>query len=73
MVRQALKRYDEQHQQSVEGADMLPTDRSYESLFAAIVHEKTSWILFVEIAIWYVPGSPFITMMRRLALDQRLV
>lgn len=40
MVRQALKRYDEQHQQSVEGADMLPTDRSYESLFAAIVHEK---------------------------------
>lgn len=40
MVRQVLKRYDEQHQQSVEGADMLPTDRSYESLFAAIVHEK---------------------------------
>lgn len=40
IVRQVLKRYDEQHKVLTEGADVLHNDRSYESLFAAIVHEK---------------------------------
>lgn len=42
-VRQALKCHDEQQQQQhnqVEGADALHNDKNYESLFAAIMHEK---------------------------------
>lgn len=45
LLKQALKRYDEQHQrqkqvEKVEQSDVLHTNMSYESLFAAIAHEK---------------------------------